>query len=96
MLHRIIVKYNETVTDREAFAKAAEELFKGVLTIEGIHGVRTVKGLPIADNRWDLIIEIDMDRQSLEAYSQSEPHKIWKRDWACYIDKKAIFDSEER
>ena len=94
MLHRIIVKYTELVTDREKFEKEVLELFNPVTSIEGIRSVKTVAGLPLAPNRYDLIIEIEMDRESLEAYNECEPHKIWKRDYAKYVEKKAIFDCE--
>ena len=74
--------------------KEVLELFNPVTSIEGIRSVKTVAGLPLAPNRYDLIIEIEMDRESLEAYNECEPHKIWKRDYAKYVEKKAIFDCE--
>ena len=45
-------------------------------------------------NRYDLLIRIDMEKETLPVYDDSEPHHVWKRDYACYLEKKAIFDYE--
>ena len=95
MLHRIIVKYTALGTDRDAFAEEVLGIFKPLENMDGIHRVGIVKGLPLAENRWDLMIEIEMDRDALPAYNESAPHKKWKTEYACFVEKKAIFDCEQ-
>lgn len=92
MLHRIIVKYTTSVTDRDAFAGEVLELFKSTEQIPGIHEVRVIPGLPLAPNRYDLMIEIEMEKDALEAYNDSPAHLTWKRDYARFVESKAIFD----
>lgn len=94
MLHRIIVKYTPLVTDRDAFAEEVLGVFKPLEQMDGIRKVGVVKGLPLAENRWDLMIEIDMEKDALPAYNGSAPHKKWKTEYACFVEKKAIFDCE--
>ena len=95
MLHRIIVKYTPLVTDRDTFAEEVLGIFKPLETMDGIRRVGIVKGLPLAENRWDLMIEIEMEKSALPAYNESAPHKKWKTEYACFVEKKAIFDCEQ-
>lgn len=46
------------------------------------------------DNRYDIMIQIDMSRESLENYDNCQAHIIWKEEFFAYIEKKAIFDFE--
>ena len=95
MLHMIIVKANESAPSREEFIRCAEEAFRPVTDIPGVHGVRVRRGLPLAENRYDFIVEIDMEKESLSAYNESAAHKTWKENYGGWIAKKAIFDCEE-
>ena len=94
MKHCILVKYN---ADRDAAKKEKlfseiKEVFSGLSAIEGIHGVEVIPNAVDRPNRYDLLIRIDMEKETLPVYDDSEPHHIWKRDYACYLEKKAIFD----
>ncbi len=94
MKHHVIVKYNELVTDRAQFKREAEELFSNALKTKGVHGVSFIEGLPLAENRFDLMIVIDMEKDALPLYDKSDYHTAWKRDYGKYILQKAIFDCE--
>ena len=95
MKHYIIAKYNEKVADRDRFAREAEKLFSRALETEGVRGVRVKRGLPLAPNRYDLMIIIDMDEKSLPLYNESDYHAEWKRDYGEYLSSKAIFDEDD-
>ena len=95
MKHMVIVKMNENAPSREEFIQKAREAFAPVTDIPGIRAVRVIPGLPLAENRYDFIVEIDMDKESLPAYNESEAHKNWKKTYASWIQHKAIFDCEE-
>ncbi len=94
MKHYIIAKYNDTVTDKEQLLGEIQALFERTTAIDGIHGVNVYPCCVDRPNRYDIMIEITMEREALEAYDVCEWHHIWKRDYARYLEKKAIFDCE--
>lgn len=95
MKHLIIVKANSNAPAREAFMEAAKEAFSPVTQIPGVRSVRVIPGLKLAENRFDFIVEIDMNRESLPLYDRSEAHRLWKQNYGGWIEQKAIFDCEE-
>ncbi len=94
MKHYIIVKLVKG-TDRNALIGPVQELFNGVLSIPGIHDVRVKPCCIDRSNRYDIMIEITMEKEALDAYDASEPHHEWKKNYAALIEKKTIFDSED-
>lgn len=94
MKHHILVKWNEDAGDRAALAAGAEALFRETLAIPGVHGVSVHPNVIDRPNRYDLLIELDMDRDALPLYDQSEPHLRWKEHYGARIAKKAIFDCD--
>ena len=96
MKHCILVKYNADVdaAKKEKLLPEIRELFSGLSVIEGIHGVEVIPNVVDRPNRYDLLIRIDMEKETLPVYDDSEPHHVWKSDYACDLEKKAIFDYE--
>lgn len=96
MKHCILVKYNETVTAerKEELLSEIKGVFSPLLEMEGIYAVEVIPNIIDRPNRYDVVIRIDMNKDSLPAYDESKPHKVWKQDYAKYLDKKAIFDYE--
>ena len=94
MKHCILVKYNADIdaAKKEKLLSEIKEVFSGLSAIEGIHGVEVIPNVVDRPNRYDLLIRIDMEKETLPVYDDSEPPHIWKRDYACYLEKKAIFD----
>ncbi|MCC6094241.1 MAG: Dabb family protein [Eubacterium sp.] len=97
MVHCILVKFREDVgvDEREDLLPDIRLLFGRLKGIDGIHDVKVIPNVINRPNRYDLLIRIDMDREALEVYDQSEPHMEWKTEYAAYLEKKAIFDYEE-
>ena len=83
MEHYIIVKFTEG-TDVKA-------LVEPVRAIQALN-IRTSNS--DIENRYDLMIRIDMDKEALPAYAASEPHLRWKKEYGSRIAKKAIFDCD--
>ena len=94
MLHHILVKLKEPSNDLEAFRREVEGVFEGVLSIPGVHSLKVLSNVIDRPNRYDLMIVISMDRESLPLYDASEAHLRWKADYGHLIDKKAIFDCD--
>lgn len=96
MKHYILAKYKAEVTreQKERNAPKILALFRETLSIEGIKNVEMHTNCVQRENRYDLMIEIDMDREALEAYDACLPHKRWKETYGPLLEKKAIFDCE--
>ena len=93
MKHYIIVKWNEPGAMKNE-TPLIQKLFDGTLSIPGIHSVNVHPSCSDRSNRYDLMIEIDMDREALEAYDSSVWHRQWKEQYGCLLANKAIFDRE--
>ena len=96
MKHDILVKYTTGITKEQKSALIPEikELFDHTTEIPGIHAVKLYPNVVERENRYDLLIEIDMDREALEAYDNSVWHKKWKEQYGHLLEKKAIFDHD--
>ena len=96
MKHDILVKYKGDVTkdQKAALIPEIQELFDHTTEIPGIHGVWLYPNVIDRENRYDLLIEIDMERESLDAYDHSIWHQQWKDQYSSFLEKKAIFDHD--
>ena len=96
MKHDILIKYKPEITKERKAELIPEiaELFGRTTEIPGIHGVQLYPNIVERENRYDLMIEIDMDREALEAYDSSVWHRQWKGQYGCLLANKAIFDRE--
>lgn len=96
MKHDILVKYKPEITkERKAeLIPEIQSLFDRTLEIDGIHAVRLYPNIVERENRYDLLIEIDMEREALETYDHCEWHRQWKDRYGSLLEKKAIFDHE--
>ena len=90
--HCILVKWNETVTDRASLLPAIEAIFRKTLTIPGVERVELLPNVVDRPNRYDLMIAVTMDAASLPAYDASDAHREWKETYSSRITSKAIFD----
>ncbi len=96
MKHDILIKYKPEITkERKAeLIPDIQALFDHTTEIHGIHAVKLYPNVVERENRFDLLIEIDMERDALEAYDQSLWHRQWKEQYAHLLERKAIFDHE--
>lgn len=94
MKHYIIAKLNEGI-DRNELIAPVTEVFEETLQIPGVHHVKVKPCCIDRPNRYDIMIEIEMDKEALPAYDASAPHKKWKEIYGGMLSAKTIFDSEE-
>ena len=94
MKHYIIAKLKEGFK-AEDIAGPVKNLFEGLLTLDGIHGVEVKTNCVDRANRYNIMIIIDMEPEALERYDVSEPHKAWKARYGEMLESKAIFDSAD-
>ena len=91
MLHHIIVKWN-SVVDKQDTAKKVRSLYSKAAEIDGVHRVDRKENITPRDNRYDLMIVLEMDDSALSLWDESELHKRWKAEFGSMIEKKCIFD----
>ena len=93
MKHCILVKFVPEISKKieNSFIEQIQELFNTATTeINGVHYVKIYKCCIKRENRADIMIEMDMDKEALEAYDSSDAHLIWKREY-CFLDNLQIF-----
>lgn len=95
MKHYILVKYDDTVTDKSLMAEKIRKLFDSGEDIPGIHSYSIFLNCVARDNRFDLMIEICMDRDALPRWDDSLLHRRWKNEFGGSIQAKTIFDRED-
>lgn len=94
MLHNILVKWNEQVTDKAAIIPQIQAVYARTTDIPGVHSVAFRPNVIDRPNRYDLLIQLDLEMDALPAWDASEIHKRWKADFGGLIEKKAIFDCD--
>lgn len=94
MKHCIIVKFKPDIELSEHLSDI-KDIFERTNSIPGIHGTEFKTGLNRErGNRYDLMIEMDMDAEALPAYDACDAHKEWKNKYGGMIEAKCIFDHE--
>ena len=95
MKHCILVKWNTLVKDKEAILPEIKIIFGKLLDLDGIHSVNFYENVINRPNRYDLMICIEMDKEILPIYDESESHYEWKEKYSKFVENKAIFDFED-
>ena len=94
MKHHIIVKFVDSVADRQALFGEIAAHFAPAADIEGIHGVTICPSVTDLPNRYDLMIILDMEKSALPVWAECAVHTEWKRKYSPVIGQKAIFDCD--
>ena len=95
MKHHIIVKFKKEVNVNEILPDI-KNIFNETLNIDGIYSVVYKTNCIDRENRFNLMIILDMDENALNVYDKSNPHLLWKEKYSSLIEAKAIFDSKEQ
>lgn len=96
MKHCIIAKFNESAADKKQAALAqVRALFAGAEPIEGVRGITIHENCVARDNRYDLMIVVEMEKAALPNWDASRIHHQWKEQFGGLLEKKAIFDYED-
>ncbi len=94
MKHYIIVKWNDKVTDKAAFAARADEIYSASLQIPGVESYKIILSNSDRQNRFDLMIEMALSEEGLKNYDSSAMHRLWKSEMGEFFEAKAIFDCD--
>ena len=93
MYHCILVKFKKNFCLKDNMDDI-KSIFDS-LNFDGLNKIDYFFNCINRENRFDLLIRINMKKESLDSYDQSFSHKLWKEKYSQYIDKKAIFDYEQ-
>ena len=91
MLHYILVKWNPDV-EKQSAAQAVRALYAKAAEIAGVRRAEIRENITPRDNRYDLMIVLEMDGEALSGWDQSQLHRQWKQKYGAQIEKKCIFD----
>lgn len=92
MKHCILAKFTpEAKAQRAALLPRIREIFSAAADIPGVHGAEVIPNCVDRDNRYDVLIRLDMDREALPLYDVSAMHHRWKDEFTPLLEKKAIF-----
>lgn len=94
MKHCILAKWNEKVVDKAALLPPIKALFGTINTVSGLHSAQVYPCCIDRENRYDVMIVLDMDKEALPIWDASPLHRQWKDEYGTLIEKKAIFDYE--
>ena len=94
MKHCIIAKFNASVTDKSAAIENVKALFADAAPVDGVKNITIHENCVARDNRYDLMIAVEMEKAALPNWDASEIHHQWKEQFGGMLEKKAIFDYE--
>lgn len=92
MKHHIIAKYTSEVTDKAAMLERIKTLFYNAAPIRGVHAYSFYANCVDRENRYDLMIVVELDSDCLLYWDESPLHKAWLSCFGQYVAQKAIFD----
>ena len=92
--HCILAKFRPEAGDWRAYLPQIREIFSAAGDIPGVRGAEVLPGCVDRDNRYHVLIRLDMDPAALTAYDASAMHHRWKDSFGPLLEKKAIFDYE--
>ena len=95
MKHCIIAKFNEAVADKPAALAQVRALFASAAPVEGVNQITIHENCVARDNRYDLMIVVELEKEALPNWDASEIHHQWKDQFGGMLAKKAIFDYED-
>lgn len=96
MRHCIIVKFKDEVTEerKKVLLPEIKALFDKTKEIEGIHKISLLTNVVKRPNRYDFMIEMEMEEASLPIYDDCIWHKQWKEQYGDLLGAKTIIDLE--
>lgn len=92
MKHCILVKFNKDF-DWKSELDNIKRIFDSI-DVVGVNFTEYITNCIDRENRYDLLIRIDMKKDSLSSYDSCPNHHEWKDSYSAHIEKKAIFDYE--
>lgn len=94
MKHCIIVKFKDHENWKSLIGEIQAHFEKAKL-IDGVSGLSLKISNSERENRFHLMIELDMTREGLLNFDVSDVHKSWKEKYGELLEAKTIFDYDD-
>lgn len=97
MNHVILAKFKSDYTKEEikTMFEEIKLIFNNAKDIQGIEGVTYHLNCIDRPNRYDICINISMEKSALSSWDACESHKKWKDKYSDMLESKCIFDYED-
>ena len=97
MKHCIIAKYTPQAYERRAeLLPRIREIFAVAGEIPGVRGAEVYPNCVARENRYDVMIVLEMDRDALPLYDDSEMHHRWKDEFGGLLEKRPYLTMSEK
>lgn len=93
MKHYIIVKFKNNYNYKYEINNI-KNIFDEAKKIDGIEGITIKSSNSNRENRFDLMIEMELTFEALQRFDDSVIHYNWKNNYGKYIENKTIFDCD--
>ena len=89
MKHCILARFRADAGDWRAYLPEIREIFSAAGDIPGVRGAEVFPNCVDRENRYHVLIRLDMDPAALAAYDVSPMHHRWKDRFGPLLEKKA-------
>lgn len=93
MKHYIIVKFKNNYNYKSEINNIYN-LFNEAKKIDGVKDITIKSSNSTRENRFDLMIEMELTVEGLQNFDNSEIHSNWKNSYGKHIESKTIFDCD--
>ncbi len=96
MNHVMLAKFKPEYS-KDDISKMFEDIkaiYENAKDIVGVHDVIYHTNCIDRPNRYDICVNIVMDREALPEWDKSEWHALWKKNYGEMLESKCIFDYE--
>ena len=89
MKHCILAKYRpEVYPRRQELLPRIRQIFSAASELEGVSGASVYPNCVARDNRYDVLIVLDMAPEALPVYDASAMHHLWKEEFGPLLAQK--------
>lgn len=97
MNHLMVAKFKPEIS-KEEIAKMfvdIKKIFENARTIEGVSDIEYHMNCIDRPNRYDISVNIIMEKDALAKWDASKWHQEWKEKYGDMLETKCIFDYED-
>ena len=96
MNHMMLAKFKKEYSKKQISKMFVDikNIYENAKTIPGVHDVEYHVNCIDRENRYDIFINIIMDKEALPLWDDCKWHKKWKTDYVHMLESKCIFDYE--
>ncbi len=97
MNHLMLAKFKSEYSKDEIseMFKDIKAIYDNARSIDGVHDVIYHRNCIDRPNRYDISVNIVMEKESLILWDKCEWHKEWKEKYGHMLESKCIFDYED-